>query len=178
MKIWFPSQTKYCLYVPVCSFSESEWDVNIFCPFGPVSSLTEVFVMSFAFAFTPPPVSNCLIVWLFLLRSPPPRILEEQAIREYVLALFRLPRSENLYEVASCSVWTPHARCHTAGTLYTTDSYLCFSSREEGNLILLIPLSEVQYLPFSTLLELLHTSLPDIYNCGLQMALIKYKSSS
>uniref|UniRef100_A0AAX7STC9 TBC1 domain family member 8B n=1 Tax=Astatotilapia calliptera TaxID=8154 RepID=A0AAX7STC9_ASTCA len=71
------------------------------------------------------------------------RILEEQAIREYVLALFRLPRSENLYEVASCSVWTPHARCHTAGTLYTTDSYLCFSSREEGNLILLIPLSEV-----------------------------------
>uniref|UniRef100_A0A3Q0R3Z1 TBC1 domain family member 8B n=1 Tax=Amphilophus citrinellus TaxID=61819 RepID=A0A3Q0R3Z1_AMPCI len=71
------------------------------------------------------------------------RILEEQAIREYVLALFRLPRSENLHEVASCSVWTPHARCHTAGTLYTTDSYLCFSSREEGNLILLIPLSEV-----------------------------------
>ncbi|XP_056245137.1 TBC1 domain family member 8 [Seriola aureovittata] len=71
------------------------------------------------------------------------RILEEQALREYVLALFRLPRGERLHEVASCSVWTPHARCHTAGTLYTTDSYLCFSSREEGNCILLIPLSEV-----------------------------------
>nr|XP_020504830.1 TBC1 domain family member 8 [Labrus bergylta] len=71
------------------------------------------------------------------------RILEEQALREYVLALFRLPRSERLHEVASCSVWTPHSRCHTAGTLYTTDSYLCFSSREEGNCILLIPLSEV-----------------------------------
>nr|XP_046261006.1 TBC1 domain family member 8 [Scatophagus argus] len=71
------------------------------------------------------------------------RILEEQALREYVLALFRLPRGENLHEVASCSVWTPHARCHTAGSLYTTDSYLCFSSREEGNCILLIPLSEV-----------------------------------
>ncbi|KAM4730932.1 TBC1 domain family member 8 [Anableps anableps] len=71
------------------------------------------------------------------------RILEEQAIREYVLALFRLPRSEKLYEVASCSVWTPHSRSHTAGTLYTTDSYLCFSSREEGSCILLIPLSEV-----------------------------------
>uniref|UniRef100_A0A8C4F6U5 TBC1 domain family member 8B n=1 Tax=Dicentrarchus labrax TaxID=13489 RepID=A0A8C4F6U5_DICLA len=71
------------------------------------------------------------------------RILEEQAIREYVLALFRLPRGEKLHEVASCSVWTPHARCHKAGTLYTTDSYLCFSSREEGNCILLIPLSEV-----------------------------------
>lgn len=74
----------------------------------------------------------------------PPRILEEQALREYVLALFRLPRAERLHEVASCSVWTPHARCHTAGTLYTTDSYLCFSSREEGTCTLLIPLSEVQ----------------------------------
>ncbi|KAM9342103.1 TBC1 domain family member 8 [Pholidichthys leucotaenia] len=71
------------------------------------------------------------------------RILEEQAIREYVLALFRLPRSERLYEVASCSMWTPHSRCHTAGTLYTTDGYLCFSSREEGSCTLLIPLSEV-----------------------------------
>ncbi|XP_047457488.1 TBC1 domain family member 8 [Mugil cephalus] len=71
------------------------------------------------------------------------RILEEQALREYVLALFRLPRGEKLYEVASCSVWTPHARCHTPGTLYTTDNYLCFSSREEGSCTLLIPLSEV-----------------------------------
>ncbi|KAE8299723.1 TBC1 domain family member 8 AD 3 Vascular Rab-GAP/TBC-containing protein [Larimichthys crocea] len=71
------------------------------------------------------------------------RILEEQAIREYVLALFRLPRAEKLHEVASCSVWTPHARCHTAGTLYATDSYLCFSSREEGSCVLIIPLSEV-----------------------------------
>uniref|UniRef100_A0A3P9N139 TBC1 domain family member 8 n=1 Tax=Poecilia reticulata TaxID=8081 RepID=A0A3P9N139_POERE len=70
-------------------------------------------------------------------------ILEEQAIRQYVLALYRLPRSEKLYEVAPCSVWTPHSRSHTAGTLYTTDSYLCFSSREEGSCTLLIPLSEV-----------------------------------
>ncbi|XP_077435951.1 TBC1 domain family member 8 [Vanacampus margaritifer] len=71
------------------------------------------------------------------------RVLEEQALREYVLALFRFPRSERLHEVVSCSVWTPHARCHTAGTLYTTDNYLGFSSREEGQCILLIPLSEV-----------------------------------
>lgn len=73
------------------------------------------------------------------------RILEEQAIREYVLALFRLPRAEKLHEVASCAVWTPHARCHTSGTLYTTDSYLCFSGREEGSCILIIPLSEVRH---------------------------------
>ncbi|KAM9850519.1 TBC1 domain family member 8 [Aulostomus maculatus] len=71
------------------------------------------------------------------------RILEEQALREYVLALFRLPRGERLHEVASCAVWTPHARCHTHGTLYTTDNYLCFSSREEGHCILLVPLAEV-----------------------------------
>ncbi|KAM9804640.1 TBC1 domain family member 8 [Neosynchiropus ocellatus] len=71
------------------------------------------------------------------------RILEEQALREYILALFRLPRGECLHEVASCSVWTPHARCHTAGTLYTTDRYLCFCSREEGHCVLLIPLTEV-----------------------------------
>ncbi|KAM6934342.1 TBC1 domain family member 8 [Xenentodon cancila] len=71
------------------------------------------------------------------------RILGEQALRDYVLALFRLPRAEKLYEVASCSVWTPHARCHTAGTLYTTDNYLCFSSRDERSCSLLLPLSEV-----------------------------------
>lgn len=71
------------------------------------------------------------------------RLLEEQALREYVLALFRLPHGERLYEVASCSVWTPHARCHTAGSLYTTDSFLCFGSREEGSCTLLVPLSEV-----------------------------------
>lgn len=89
--------------------------------------------------------SNCLSVTNFSFR-----ILEEQSIRQYVLALFRLPRSEKLYEVASCSVWTPHSRSHRAGTLYTTDSYLCFSSREEGSCILLIPLSEVQILSSSS----------------------------
>ncbi|CAL9689744.1 unnamed protein product [Knipowitschia caucasica] len=71
------------------------------------------------------------------------RVLEEQALRQYVLALFRLPRSERLLEVASCSVWTPHARAHTVGTLYSTDNYLCFSSREEGICTLILPLQEV-----------------------------------
>ncbi|XP_068458205.1 TBC1 domain family member 8 isoform X2 [Clinocottus analis] len=71
------------------------------------------------------------------------RVLEEQALRDYVLALFRLPRGERLHEVAACSVWAPHARCHAAGTLYATDGYLCFSGRVEGSCILLIPLAEV-----------------------------------
>uniref|UniRef100_A0A8C8DG64 TBC1 domain family member 8B n=1 Tax=Oncorhynchus tshawytscha TaxID=74940 RepID=A0A8C8DG64_ONCTS len=73
---------------------------------------------------------------------------EGNALRAYVLALFRLPRAECLQEVALCSVWTPHARCHTAGTLYTTDSYLCFASREEGHCSLLIPLSEVSIVSY------------------------------
>lgn len=72
------------------------------------------------------------------------RVLEEQALRQYVLSLFGLPRSERLREVMSCSVWTPHARCHTPGTVYTTDGYLCFSSREEGPCTLIIPLAEVR----------------------------------
>lgn len=71
------------------------------------------------------------------------RLLEEQALRQYVLSLFGLPRAERLQEVMSCSVWTPHARCHTPGTLYTTDGYLCFSSREEGQCTLIIPLTEI-----------------------------------
>uniref|UniRef100_A0A9J7YWC1 TBC1 domain family member 8 n=1 Tax=Cyprinus carpio carpio TaxID=630221 RepID=A0A9J7YWC1_CYPCA len=71
------------------------------------------------------------------------RVLEEQALRQYVLSLFGLPRAERLQEVMSCSVWTPHARCHTPGTVYTTDGYLCFSSREEGQCTLIIPLTEI-----------------------------------
>ncbi|XP_023687547.2 TBC1 domain family member 8 [Paramormyrops kingsleyae] len=71
------------------------------------------------------------------------RVLEQQALKEYVLAQFRLPYSEALRDVATCSLWTPHARCHTAGTLYATDRYLGFVSREEGLCSLLIPLAEV-----------------------------------
>ncbi|XP_066562527.1 TBC1 domain family member 8 isoform X2 [Amia ocellicauda] len=71
------------------------------------------------------------------------RVLEEHAQKEYFLALFRLPRRERLHEVVECSLWTPHSRCHTAGTLYASDSYMCFCSREEGCCSLLIPLTEV-----------------------------------
>ncbi|KAJ8283131.1 hypothetical protein COCON_G00056500 [Conger conger] len=71
------------------------------------------------------------------------RVLEQQCVKEYILALFWLPRGAELQEVVLCSVWTPHARCHTPGTLYTTHTHLCFSSREEGVCSLLIPLCEV-----------------------------------
>nr|XP_015219607.1 PREDICTED: TBC1 domain family member 8 [Lepisosteus oculatus] len=71
------------------------------------------------------------------------RVLEEHAQKEYFLALFRLPRRERLHEAAECSVWTPYSRRHTAGTLHASDSYVCFSGREEGSCTLLIPLAEV-----------------------------------
>ncbi|MBN3322816.1 TBCD8 protein, partial [Atractosteus spatula] len=71
------------------------------------------------------------------------RVLEEHAQKEYFLALFRLPRRERLHEAAECSVWTPYSRGHTAGTLHASDSYVCFSGREEGSCTLLIPLAEV-----------------------------------
>uniref|UniRef100_A0A674E6I3 TBC1 domain family member 8B n=1 Tax=Salmo trutta TaxID=8032 RepID=A0A674E6I3_SALTR len=96
------------------------------------------------------------------------RVLEEQALRTYVLALFRLPRGERLQEVALCSVWTPHARCHTTGTLFTTDSYLCFASREEGHCSLLIPLSEVPIVPYCIhKAELLYINCVYLTNSGV-----------
>ncbi|KAI5107551.1 TBC1 domain family member 8, partial [Silurus meridionalis] len=72
------------------------------------------------------------------------RDLEQQALRQYVLSLFGLPRSETLKEAMRCSAWTPHARCHTAGTLYVTENYMAFSSLQEGHCTLLIPFTEVQ----------------------------------
>lgn len=72
------------------------------------------------------------------------RTLQQQALCQYVLSLFGLPRSETLKEVMRCAAWTPHARCHTAGNLYVTENYMAFSSLQEGQCTLLIPLSEVQ----------------------------------
>ncbi|XP_028851026.1 TBC1 domain family member 8 isoform X2 [Denticeps clupeoides] len=74
------------------------------------------------------------------------RMLEEHALQQCVLSMFGLPQSENVCEVRACAVWTPHARCHTHGTLYATDSYLCFSSREAGVCTLIIPLKEVTFI--------------------------------
>ncbi|XP_031436328.1 TBC1 domain family member 8 isoform X3 [Clupea harengus] len=71
------------------------------------------------------------------------RALEDHALTQDVLSLFGLPRTESVCEVRVCALWTPHLRSHTHGTLYATDSYLCFSSREPGVCSLIIPLSEV-----------------------------------
>ncbi|XP_010282211.1 PREDICTED: TBC1 domain family member 8-like, partial [Phaethon lepturus] len=71
------------------------------------------------------------------------RGLEARAQNEFFRAFFRLPRKEKLHEVVDCSLWTPFSRCHTVGRMYTSDSYICFASKENGCCNVIIPLREV-----------------------------------
>ncbi|XP_066475911.1 TBC1 domain family member 8 isoform X2 [Tiliqua scincoides] len=71
------------------------------------------------------------------------RDLESRAQNEYFRAFFRLPKKEKLHEVMDCSLWTPFSRCHTAGRMYASDSYICFASKDDGCCNVLIPLVEV-----------------------------------
>ncbi|XP_040280960.1 TBC1 domain family member 8 isoform X1 [Bufo bufo] len=71
------------------------------------------------------------------------RDLEARAQKEFFRAIFKLPRIESLYDVVDCSLWTPFSRCHTPGRIYTSDSYLCFASKEDGVCNVIIPLKEV-----------------------------------
>ncbi|NWY03455.1 TBCD8 protein, partial [Nothoprocta ornata] len=71
------------------------------------------------------------------------RDLEARAQNEFFRAFFRLPRKEKLHEVVDCSLWTPFSRCHTAGRMYASDTYICFASKEDGCCNVIIPLREV-----------------------------------
>lgn len=71
------------------------------------------------------------------------RDIDARAQNEIFRANFRLPRNENLHEVLECLLWTPFIRCHTAGKMYASDSYICFVSKEEGRCNIIIPLREV-----------------------------------
>ncbi|KAG8587021.1 hypothetical protein GDO81_005541 [Engystomops pustulosus] len=71
------------------------------------------------------------------------RDLEARAQKEFFRAMFKLPRTERLYDVVDCSLWTPFSRCHTPGRIYTSDSYICFASKEDGICTVIIPLKEV-----------------------------------
>ncbi|XP_053445906.1 TBC1 domain family member 8 isoform X2 [Nycticebus coucang] len=71
------------------------------------------------------------------------RDLEARAQNEFFRAFFRLPRREKLHEVVDCSLWTPFSRCHTVGRMFTSDSYVCFASREDGCCKVVLPLREV-----------------------------------
>ncbi|XP_034807928.1 TBC1 domain family member 8 isoform X1 [Pan paniscus] len=71
------------------------------------------------------------------------RDLEARAQNEFFRAFFRLPRKEKLHAVVDCSLWTPFSRCHTAGRMFASDSYICFASREDGCCKIILPLREV-----------------------------------
>ncbi|XP_006887861.1 PREDICTED: TBC1 domain family member 8 isoform X2 [Elephantulus edwardii] len=71
------------------------------------------------------------------------RDLEARAQKEFFRAFFRLPRKEKLHGVMDCSLWTPFNRCHTPGRMFTSDSYICFASREDGCCNVILPLREV-----------------------------------
>ncbi|CAH7232128.1 Tbc1d8 [Phodopus roborovskii] len=71
------------------------------------------------------------------------RDLEARAQNEFFRAFFRLPRKERLHTVVDCSLWTPFSRCHTVGRMFTSDSYICFASREDGCCNVVLPLREV-----------------------------------
>ncbi|XP_029460660.1 TBC1 domain family member 8 isoform X2 [Rhinatrema bivittatum] len=71
------------------------------------------------------------------------RDLESRAQNEFFRAFFKLPRKDRLHEVVDCSLWTPFSRCHTVGTMYASDSYICFASKEHGSCNIVIPLREV-----------------------------------
>ena len=74
------------------------------------------------------------------------RDLEARAQNEFFRAFFRLPRREKLHTVLDCSLWTPFSRCHTAGQMFTSDSYICFASKEAGCCKVILPLREVDLL--------------------------------
>lgn len=75
------------------------------------------------------------------------RDLEARAQNEFFRAFFRLPRKEKLRSVVDCSLWTPFSRCHTVGRMFTSDSYICFASREDGCCNVVLPLREVGTAP-------------------------------
>uniref|UniRef100_A0A8C0DAN7 TBC1 domain family member 8 n=1 Tax=Balaenoptera musculus TaxID=9771 RepID=A0A8C0DAN7_BALMU len=63
------------------------------------------------------------------------RDLEARAQNEFFRAFFRLPRREKLHAVLDCSLWTPFSRCHTAGQMFTSDSYVCFAMKQPARLL-------------------------------------------
>ncbi|XP_060024845.1 TBC1 domain family member 8 isoform X4 [Lagenorhynchus albirostris] len=71
------------------------------------------------------------------------RDLEARAQNEFFRAFFRLPRREKLHAVLDCSLWTPFGRCHTAGRMFASDSYICFASKEAGCCKVILPFREV-----------------------------------
>ncbi|XP_046398437.1 TBC1 domain family member 9B [Ischnura elegans] len=87
---------------------------------------------------------------LFKLSKNPPRTpsllkrsLDARARSEWLVSRFRLPEGERLDGVTSASLWTPHDKRYTRGSLYLSTHYICFQSKVKDLVWVVIPLREV-----------------------------------
>uniref|UniRef100_A0A8C9WIU2 TBC1 domain family member 9 n=1 Tax=Scleropages formosus TaxID=113540 RepID=A0A8C9WIU2_SCLFO len=71
------------------------------------------------------------------------RDLDARAKSERYRSLFRLPKDEKLDGHTDCTLWTPFSKKHVVGQLFVSKNYICFSSKEEAQCSLVIPLREV-----------------------------------
>ncbi|KAM9792124.1 LOW QUALITY PROTEIN: TBC1 domain family member 9 [Neosynchiropus ocellatus] len=71
------------------------------------------------------------------------RDLDARAKSERYRALFRLPKDEKLDGHTDCTLWTPFNKMHILGQMFVSTNYICFTSKEEMQCSLIIPLREV-----------------------------------
>ncbi|XP_049576264.1 TBC1 domain family member 9 [Syngnathus scovelli] len=71
------------------------------------------------------------------------RDLDARAKSERYRALFRLPKDEKLDGHTDCTLWTPFSKMHILGQMFVSTNYICFTSKEEMQCSLIIPLREV-----------------------------------
>ncbi|XP_061778897.1 TBC1 domain family member 9 isoform X2 [Nerophis lumbriciformis] len=71
------------------------------------------------------------------------RDLDARAKSERYRALFRLPKDEKLDGHTGCTLWTPFNKMHILGQMFVSTNYICFTSKEEMQCSLIIPLREV-----------------------------------
>ncbi|KAL4618166.1 TBC1 domain family member 9-like isoform X1 [Arapaima gigas] len=69
--------------------------------------------------------------------------LKRRAKSERYRSLFRLPKDEKLDGHTDCTLWIPFSKKHAVGQLFVSNNYICFSSKEEAQCSLVIPLREV-----------------------------------
>ncbi|CAL8082933.1 unnamed protein product [Orchesella dallaii] len=71
------------------------------------------------------------------------RDLDCRAHSEAFRATFRLSPDEKLDGTINCAMWTPFNKRNEKGTLYLSNNYVCFKSKIEDSLMVIIPLRDV-----------------------------------
>ncbi|XP_067937968.1 TBC1 domain family member 9-like [Watersipora subatra] len=71
------------------------------------------------------------------------RDLDARARSEAYQNLFRLPDRERLDGDTRCCLWLPYKKAHTNGLLYVSKNYVCFDSKDQDDVQVVIPLRMV-----------------------------------